>query len=85
MQCRVKAKNKESVYNVKNIFNQFSADTPDNYIKSMNEHVKDDKIFTKEEVDKLEEVVNGHTYMLRKVLKIEKDWSQEERVKSVLM
>ena len=55
------------VYNTMDKSNQFSADSSENYILSMQDHIKEDKTITEHEVAKLEKVINCHTNMVRKL------------------
>ena len=72
------------VYNTMDKSNQFSADSSENYILSMQDHIKEDKTITEHEVAKLEKVINCHTNMFRKLFKIGSDLDHEDRVKSAV-
>ena len=69
-QCRDQATTGIGVFMMTDKSKKMSADTAENYIEVLQDHIKDDAIMNKDDLAKLEREMNGHTVMFSKSLKI---------------
>ena len=63
---------------------KMSVNTRENYVESMQKHIKDDPVMSWEEKEKLERNINGHTLQLGRILEVGENFQHEERVKNAL-
>lgn len=62
-----------------------SADRPDNYVEAMEKHIEGDKEISKDDLNKVENTINGHAVMFQRFLKIGNKWDQQQRVKEAMI
>ena len=85
IECKEKVKNNEQVFMMTDKSMKMTVDTPANYRRAMETHVRQDQEINQAEADKIEKTLNGHSVMWARILKIGKGWKQEQRVKSAVM
>ena len=61
-----------------------SVDTPKNYVEAMEKHTENDRKVTEKEVADKERVMNGHSVMFDRMLRIGEKGGQEDRVKQAM-
>ena len=79
------AKESGNVFSVTDKSKEFSVDTPDNYLKSMEKHTEKDKQLTDKEHAKTDRELNGHKVMWARFLRVGEDWGHQARVKSAII
>ena len=85
LECKEKAKNNEQLFMMTDKSMRMTVDTPVNYKRAMDTHVRQDQEINQTEADIIEKTLNGHSIMLARILKIGKGLKQEQRVKSAVI